>query len=157
MAVYRNPNETALDPQPVAPGTTPVYSVGNIPPLVNWTCVIGDSASFRIYVEDDLENPLDYDTTSVGDDSGWDISGEFRRYSDNTGDDLLFTIYPDVTEFDRDIGPGNFTVTLSPAQSKILRTGDVFDIQLRDDTRVWTVCQGEMIMIGEVTEQDTVS
>jgi hypothetical protein len=153
MAVYRNPNETSLDPQPVA---TPVstYNVGNIPPLVNWTCVIGDSASFRIYVEDDLENPLDYDTTSVGDDSGWDISGEFRRYSDNTGDDLLFTIYPDQTEFDE---VGEFTVTLSPAQSKILRTGDVFDIQLRDATRVWTVCQGEMIMIGEVTEQDTVS
>ena len=157
MAVYRNPNETAMEIQPVAPSPS-TYSVGNIPPLVNWTCVIGDSASFRIYVEDDLENPLDYDTTSVGDDSGWDISGEFRRYSDNTGDDLLFTIYPDVTEFDRDIGPGNFTVTLSPAQSKILRTGDVFDIQLRDGVdRVWTVCQGEMIMIGEVTEQDTVS
>ena len=153
MAVYRNPNETALDPQPVAPAPS-TYNVGNIPPLVNWTCVIGDSASFRIYVEDDLENPLDYDTTSAGDTTGWDISGDFRRYSDNTGDDLLFTIYPDQSEFDE---VGEFTVTLSPAQSKILRTGDVFDIQLRDDNRVWTVCQGEMTMIGEVTEQDTVS
>ena len=154
MAVYRNPNETAIETQPVA---TPVstYNVGNIPPLVNWTCVIGDSASFRIYVEDDQEQPLDYNTTSAGDDEVWDISGEFRRYSDNTGDDLLFTIYPDQTEFDEE---GEFTVTLTSAQSKILRTGDVFDIQLRDgDTRVWTVCQGEMIMIGEVTEQDTVS
>ena len=154
MAVYRNPNETAIETQPVA---TPVstYNVGNIPPLVNWTCVIGDSASFRIYVEDDQEQPLDYNTTSAGDDEVWDISGEFRRYSDNTGDDLLFTIYPDVTEFDED---GEFTVTLTSAQSKILRTGDVFDIQVRDGaTRVWTVCQGEMIMIGEVTEQDTVS
>jgi hypothetical protein len=153
MAVYRNPNETAMDTQPVAPAPS-VYNVGNIPPLVNWTCVIGDSASFRIYVEDDQGNELDYDTTSAGDTTGWDISGEFRRYSDNTGDDLLFTVYPDQTEFD---DAGEFTVTLSPAQSKILRTGDVFDIQLRDDTRVWTVCQGEMIMIGEVTEQDTVS
>ena len=153
MAVYRNPNETSLDPQPVATPTS-VYNIGNIPPLVNWTCVIGDSASFRIYVEDDQGNELDYDTTSAGDTTGWDISGEFRRYSDNTGDDLLFTVYPDQTEFD---DAGEFTVTLSPAQSKILRTGDVFDIQLRDDTRVWTVCQGEMIMIGEVTEQDTVS
>ena len=153
MAVYRNPNETAMDTQPVAPAPS-TYNVGNIPPLVNWTCVIGDSASFRIYVEDDQGNELDYDTTSAGDTTGWDISGEFRRYSDNTGDDLLFTIYPDQTEFDE---VGEFTVTLSPAQSKILRTGDVFDIQLRDDTRVWTVCQGEMIMIGEVTEQDTVS
>ena len=153
MAVYRNPNETAMDTQPVAPAPS-TYNVGNIPPLVNWTCVIGDSASFRIYVEDDQGNELDYDTTSAGDTTGWDISGEFRRYSDNVGDDLLFTVYPDQTEFD---DAGEFTVTLSPAQSKILRTGDVFDIQLRDDTRVWTVCQGEMIMIGEVTEQDTVS
>ena len=153
MAVYRNPNETAMDTQPVAPAPS-TYNVGNIPPLVNWTCVIGDSASFRIYVEDDQGNELDYDTTSAGDTTGWDISGEFRRYSDNTGDDLLFTVYPDQTEFD---DAGEFTVTLSPAQSKILRTGDVFDIQLRDATRVWTVCQGEMIMIGEVTEQDTVS
>ena len=153
MATYRNPNETDLDPQPTAPAPS-TYNVGNIPPLVNWTCVIGDSASFRIYVEDDLENPLDYDTTSVGDDSGWDIKGDFRRYSDNVGDDLLFTVYPDQTEFDE---VGEFTVTISPEQSKILRTGDVFDIQLSDATRVWTVCQGEMTMIGEVTEQDTVS
>ena len=153
MAVYRNPNETSMETQPVATPTA-VYNIGNIPPLVNWTCVIGDSASFRIYVEDDQGNELDYDTTSTGDTTGWDISGDFRRYSDNTGDDLLFTVYPDQTEFD---DAGEFTVTLSPAQSKILRTGDVFDIQLRDATRVWTVCQGEMIMIGEVTEQDTVS
>ena len=150
MAVYRNPNETAMETQPVAPAPS-TYNVGNIPPLVNWTCVIGDSASFRIYVEDDQGNELDYDTTSAGDTTGWDISGDFRRYSDNVGDDLLFTIYPDQTEFDE---AGEFTVTLSPAQSKILRTGDVFDIQLTDDTRVWTVCQGEMTMIGEVTDQE---
>ena len=154
MAVYRNPNETSMETQPVATPTA-VYNIGNIPPLVNWTVVIGDSASFRIYVEDDQEQPLDYDTTSAGDTEGWDISGDFRRYSDNVGDDLLFTVYPDQTEFDE---AGEFTVTLTSAQSKILRTGDVFDIQLRDGySRVWTVCQGEMIMIGEVTEQDTVS
>ena len=152
MAVYRNPNETEIDPQPTAPAT---YNIGNKPPLINWTVVIGDSASFRIYVEDDIGNPVDYDTTSVGDTAGWDISGDFRRYSDNVGDDLLFTVYPTQTEFDE---IGEFTVTVTPAQSKILRTGDVFDIQLRDGVdRVWTVCQGEMIMIGEVTEQDEVS
>ncbi len=151
MAVYRNPNESPLDPQPTASAT---YNIGNKPPLINWTCVIGDTASFRVYVEDDLENPLDYDTTSAGDVTGWDISGEFRRYSDNVGDDLLFTVYPDQSEFDE---IGEFTVTVSATQSKILRTGDVFDIQLRDGVRVWTVCQGEMIMIGEVTEQDEVS
>ena len=152
MAVYRNPNESAMDPQPTPSST---YNIGNKPPLINWTVVIGDSASFRIYAEDDLGNPLDYDTTSAGDETGWDISGDFRRYSDNDGDDLLFTVYPTQTEFDE---VGEFTVTVTPAQSKILRTGDVFDIQLRDGVdRVWTVCQGEMIMIGEVTEQDEVS
>jgi CRP-like cAMP-binding protein len=109
------------------------------------------SGLVKVYREDDQGNELDYDTTSAGDTTGWDISGDFRRYSDNVGDDLLFTIYPDQTEFDE---AGEFTVTLSPAQSKILRTGDVFDIQLSDDTRVWTVCQGEMTMIGEVTDQE---
>ena len=150
MATYRNPNETPLE------GVTPpsTYNIGNKPPYINWTCVIGDTASFRVYVEDDLGNQLDYDTTSAGDVTGWDISGEFRRYSDNVGDDLLFTVYPDQTESDE---VGEFTVTVSATQSKILRTGDVFDIQLRDGVRVWTVCQGEMIMIGEVTEQDEVS
>ena len=67
---------------------------------------------------------------------------------------MLFTVYPDQSEFDE---AGEFTVTVSATQSKILRTGDVFDIQLRDGVRVWTVVQGEMIMIGEVTEQDEVS
>lgn len=150
MATYRNPNESPLE------GVTPpaTYNIGNKPPYINWTCVVGDTASFRVYVEDDLGNPLDYDTTSAGDVTGWDISGDFRRYSDNVGDDLLFTVYPDQSEFDE---VGDFTVTVSATQSKILRTGDVFDIQLRDGVRVWTVCQGEMIMIGEVTEQDEVS
>jgi hypothetical protein len=149
MAQYRNPNESAINPQPTAPAT---YNLGNIPPLVNWTVVIGDSASFRIYVEDDLGNPLDYTNNESGDITGWDITADFRRYSDNIGDDLLFTLTPYATEFD-DIG--EFTVTLSPAQSKQLLTGDVFDVQLSDATRVWTVCQGEMIMIGEVTDQDS--
>jgi hypothetical protein len=149
MAQYRNPNESPISPQPTAPAT---YNLGNIPPLVNWTVVIGDSASFRIYVQDDLGNPLDYTNNESGDITGWDISADFRRYSDNIGDDLLFTLTPYATEFD-DVG--EFTVTLSPAQSKQLLTGDVFDVQLSDATRVWTVCQGEMIMIGEVTDQES--
>ena len=148
-AQYRNPNESAMSPQPTAPAT---YNLGNIPPLVNWTVVIGDSASFRMYVEDDLGNPLDYTNDESGDVTGWDIHADFRRYSDNVGDDLLFTLTPYATEFD---DAGEFTVTLSPAQSKQLRTGDVFDVQLSDATRVWTVCQGEMTMIGEVTDQES--
>lgn len=147
MATYRNPNETPITGV-VAPAT---YNIGNKPPLINWTVVIGDTASFRIYVEDDLGNPLDYNTSAPSDDSGWNITGDFRRYSDNVGDDLLFTVLPDKTDFD---DAGEFTVTLSAAQSKQLLTGDVFDIQLKDGDRVWTVCQGEMIMLGEVTDQE---
>lgn len=147
MATYRNPDESDISPQPTAPAT---YSLGNIPPLVNWTVVIGDSASFRIYVEDDLGNEVDYTNDESGDITGFDIKADFRRYSDNVGTDLIFSVTPYATEFD---DAGEFTVTVSPAQSKQLRTGDVFDVQLSDATRVWTVCQGEMIMIGEVTDQ----
>jgi hypothetical protein len=148
MATYRNPDES-----PITNVTAPsVYNLGNKPPLINWTAVIGDTISFRIYVEDDLGNPLDYTNDESGDISGWDIEGDFRRYSDDVGDDLLFTVYPYATEFDE---VGEFTVTVSAAQSKQLRTGDVFDIQLKDGERVWTVCQGEMIMLGEVTDQDS--
>jgi hypothetical protein len=148
-ALYRNPNESPMSPQPTAPAS---YNLGNIPPLVNWTVVIGDSASFRIYVEDDLGNELDYTNDESGDITGFDIKADFRRYTLPNNADLLFSITPYATAFD---DPGEFTVTLSPAQSKQLRTGDVFDVQLSDATRVWTVCQGEMIMIGEVTDQES--
>ena len=147
MATYRNPDESSITPQPTGGST---YNIGNVPPLVNWTVVIGDSASFRIYVEDDLGNELDYTNDESGDVTGWDIKADFRRYSDNVGTDLVFSVTPYATEFD---DPGEFTVTISPEQSKQLKTGDVFDVQLSDATRVWTVCQGEMIMIGEVTDQ----
>jgi hypothetical protein len=148
MATYRNPDESSIT-NVTAPS---VYNLGNRPPLINWTAVIGDTISFRIYVEDDLGNPLDYTNDESGDISGWDIKGDFRRYSDDVGDDLLFTVYPYATEFDE---VGEFTVTVSAVQSKQLRTGDVFDIQLTDNDRIWTVCQGEMIMLGEVTDQDS--
>lgn len=139
MAKYRNPDETELSVS--APST---YNIGNKPPLINWTVVAGDSASFRIYVEDDLENAIDVDE--------WTIRAQFRRYSDDVGDDLVFITYPDQTEFD---DPGEFTVKVTAAQSRSLQTGDVFDVQLSDATRVWTVCQGEMIMIGDVTDQNS--
>lgn len=137
MAKYRNPDESEMDVK--APST---YNIGNKPPLVNWTVVIGDSAAFRIYVQDDAKDPI------VVDD--WDIEVDFRRYSDDVGDDLIFKLTPVQIETDAD---GEFVVSLTPAQSKQLRTGDVFDVQLSDPTRVWTVCQGEMIMLGEVTDQ----
>ena len=77
MAKYRNPDETELS---VSPPST--YNIGNKPPLINWTVVAGDSASFRIYVEDDLENAIEVDE--------WTIRAQFRRYSDDIGDDFDF-------------------------------------------------------------------
>jgi len=140
MATYRNKDESELTT--VKPRT--IYNLGNKPPLINWTIVTGDSAAFRIYVEDDLGDPI-----TVG---SWTIKAQFRRYSDNVGDDLIFTLTPAPANLD---GSGEFTVSLTPAQSKQLITGDVFDVQLSDATRVWTVCQGEMVMIGEVTDQES--
>jgi len=140
MVSYRNKDESELTT--VKPPT--IYNLGNKPPLINWTIVTGDSAAFRIYVEDDLGDPIVV--------ASWTIKAQFRRYSDNIGDDLIFTLTPAPTNLD---GSGEFTVFLTPAQSKQLITGDVFDIQLSDATRVWTVCQGEMVMIGEVTDQES--
>ena len=48
MVSYRNKDESSLT-SVKAPTT---YNVGNKPPLVNWTIVTGDSAAFRIYVQD---------------------------------------------------------------------------------------------------------
>ena len=139
MATYRNPNETPIT------GVTPpaTYNIGNKPPLVNWTLVSGDSAAFRIYVEDDLQEPINVNE--------WSIKADFRRYSDDIGDDLVFTTIPAPTGFD---DAGEFTVFVSPAESRLLATGDVFDVQLSDATRVWTVCQGEVLIIGDITDQD---
>jgi hypothetical protein len=140
MVSYRNKDESALT-SVKAPTT---YNLGNRPPLINWTIVTGDSAAFKIYVQDDAGAAINV--------SFWTIRAQFRRYSDNIGDDLLFTLTPTGTVED---GPGEFVVSLTPAQSKQLLTGDVFDVQLSDPTRVWTVCQGEMVMIGEVTDQES--
>ncbi len=111
--------------------------VGATPPIVRWTVVKGDSAAFRIYVEDDNANPIvpaDYT-----------IKADFMRNST-----LLFSCTPSVTEFDED---GEFTVYVSPAQCKLLATGDIFDVQLSDPVVVWTVCRGVMNVIPEVTDK----
>ncbi len=140
MATYRNKDESEL----TSVKAPKIYNLGNKPPLINWTIVTGDSAAFRIYVEDDAGSPINV--------ASWTLKAQFRRYSDNIGDDLIFTITPTKTNLD---GDGEFTVAITPAQSKQLVTGDVFDVQLSDATRVWTVCQGEMVMIGEVTDQES--
>jgi hypothetical protein len=123
------------------------YSIGNTPPFITWTVVRGDSASFRVYVTDDAKTPLNIDN--------WDIEMEIKRptvaqttptITDNAS--LIVTLFPQATNAD---GDGEFTVTLTPQQSVNLRTGDIFDIELSDPTRVWTVAQGSMIILEDVT------
>ena len=124
------------------------YSVGNKPPMVTWTVVRGDTASFKAYVTDDAKQPLDI--------AAWVIDMEIKRpniaqitpeMTDNAT--TILTLTPAITDFD---GPGEFTVWLTAEESVQLETGDIFDIQLSDETRVWTVCQGSMVILEDVTD-----
>lgn len=124
------------------------YNVGNTPPRVTWTVVRGDTASFRAYVTDDFKVALNI--------PDWTVSMKIKRPNlpANAGkitDDatLVLTLSPEPTEGD---GPGEFTVSLTAEESIQLETGDIFDIQLSDATRVWTVAQGSMIILEDVTD-----
>jgi hypothetical protein len=116
------------------------YAVGYEPPTVTWTVVKGDTASFRVYVTDNDKNPL-----TIAD---WTI--EMDIVPPNTSVPVV-TLYPDATIDD---GPGEFTVSLTSAESELLSTGDRFDIQMSSTSpvSVWTVAQGTMTMIDSVTE-----
>jgi hypothetical protein len=114
------------------------YNVGNTPPEVSWTVVRGDTASFKVYVTDDLKSPLNI--------SDWNIKMEIRRGTENGT--LIVTVLPEADPDDLD---GEFTVSLTSVQSVLLETGDLFDIQLSDPTRVWTVAKGEMTIVEDVT------
>lgn len=122
--------------------------VGQQPPQVEWTVVKGDTASFRVYVTDDAKQPLNI--------PDWTISMKVKRpnLSANKGkitDDatVILTLTP---EADADDADGEFTVFLDSDESVLLQTGDIFDIQLSDPTRVWTVAQGSMIILEDVTD-----
>lgn len=114
------------------------YDVGNEPPQVVWTIVRGDTASFKVYVTDDARQPL-----VIGD---WTIEMEFKRSG---------TLVTSTTPIqDPDDLDGEFTVFLTKDQTRILETGDIFDIQLSTsgDALVWTVAQGSMNVIDDVTD-----
>ena len=111
------------------------YSVGSQPPQVTWTIVRGDTASFRVYVTDDARQPI-----NVPD---WTIDMDITRLGS-----IVTSLIPEATIDDDD---GEFTVSLTSAQTESLETEDLFDIQLTDATRVWTVVQGSMIVIEDVT------
>jgi hypothetical protein len=79
---------------------------------------------------------------------------KFKRPNSTPGiitDDatLIFTLTPAPDDDDL---IGEFTVWLTAAESNQLETGDIFDIQLSDPTRVWTVAQGSMKILEDVTD-----
>lgn len=125
------------------------YSVGNTPPRVTWTVVRGDTAAFKVYVTDDAKLPLNI--------PDWTIEMEIKRPNSATNagvitDDatLILTLTPIQDPDDAD---GEFTVSLTAAESAVLETGDIFDIELRTvaDAIVWTVAQGSMVILEDVT------
>ena len=116
--------------------------------MVTWTVVRGDTAAFKAYVTDDAKQPI-----TVGD---WSISMKIKRpngaktpvvITDNA--ELVMTLTP-AAEIDE--LPGYFTVSLTSEQSVQLETGDIFDIQLTQPDRVWTVAQGSMVILEDVTD-----
>jgi hypothetical protein len=125
------------------------YSVGLTPPNVLWTVVRGDTASFRVYVTDDNKDPL-----YIPD---WTIAMEIKRPNTKPGEftddaELIVELEPIQTEID---GDGEFTVSLIAAESVLLETGDIFDIELSDESRVWTVARGTLNVIEDVTNSES--
>lgn len=129
-------------------GSASSYDIGEKPPTVLWTVVRGDTSGFKVYVVDDAGEPLNI--------PDWTINMKVKRPNNSTDlgiitDDstLVMELNP---EQDADDLVGEFTVWLTSEQSVILETGDIFDIQLSDPTRVWTVAQGSMKILEDVTD-----
>ena len=62
---------------------------------------------------------------------------------------VVMSLYPVADEDDL---VGEFTVWLTAEESVQLETGDIFDIQVSDPTRVWTVAQGSLRILEDVTD-----
>jgi hypothetical protein len=131
-------------------GSSNFYNVGNTPPRVTWTIVRGDTAAFKVYVTDDEKAPLNLED--------WSIEMQIKRPTSpgNSGvitdaATLILTLTP---EQDDDDASGEFTVSLTAAQSETLETGDIFDIELSTDQDqiVWTVAQGSVVILEDVTD-----
>jgi hypothetical protein len=131
-------------------GSQSLYNIGNPPPTVIWTVVRGDTSGFKVYVTDDAKEPL----ILKGAGSEWDIAMKIKRPTSTPGiitdnATLVLNLYPVADEDDL---VGEFTVWLTAAQSAQLQTGDIFDIQVSDPTRVWTVAQGSLKILEDVTD-----
>lgn len=131
-------------------GQSSTYDIGEAPPFVNWTFVKGDTASFKVYLTDDSRVPLNI--------PDWNISMQIKRpttdpvISGQITDTatLLYTLTPEADEDDL---AGEFTVFLTSEQTNTLATNDIFDIEvsLPSDLIVWTVAQGKLIVLEDVT------
>jgi hypothetical protein len=131
-------------------GSQTSYDIGNKPPTVIWTVVRGDTSGFKVYVTDDAKEPL----ILKGPGSEWDIAMKIKRPTSTPGiitdnATLVLNLYPVADEDDL---VGEFTVWLTAAESVQLQTGDIFDIQVSDPTRVWTVAQGSLKILEDVTD-----
>jgi hypothetical protein len=131
-------------------GSQTSYDIGNAPPTVLWTVVRGDTSGFKVYVTDDVKEPL----ILKGPGSEWDIAMKIKRPTSTPGvitdnATLVLNLQPVADEDDL---VGEFTVWLTAAQSVQLQTGDIFDIQVSDPTRVWTVAQGTFKILEDVTD-----
>jgi len=133
MATYRKSNDN--------------LGLGTKPPQIVWSIVRGDTSSFRVYVTDDSKQPLTI--------SQWTVRVDFKRPSDpkdagiiTDNATLVLTLNPTQTVND---APGEFVIFLNRNNSALLQTGDIFDIELSDATRVWTVGQGSMVVYEDVT------
>lgn len=123
--------------------------LGSTPPQLVWTVVRGDTAAFKVYATDDNRIALNIPDYS--------ISMEIKRpnnaadagvITDNATNVLTLTPVQDP-----DDAAGEFTVSITAAQSALLETGDIFDIELRSvgDAIVWTVGQGNISVVEDVT------
>jgi hypothetical protein len=129
-------------------GSNSLYNVGAKPPEVVWTVVRGDTSAFKVYVTDDAKQPLNI--------SDWNIDMKIKR-PNNISDlgvitddaELILELYPAA---DADDEVGEFTVRLASTESVQLETGDIFDIQLSTTDTVWTVAQGKLVMLEDVTD-----
>jgi hypothetical protein len=129
--------------------TTGPNLIGSAPPEIVWTIVRGDTATFKAFVTDDSEAAL-----YIPD---WTIKVEIKRNGL-----VVASLTPEAVldPIDDESIPGEFLVKLTSVQSKLLQSGDIFDIQMTNIStnaesigfgQVWTVARGSMSVIEDVT------
>jgi hypothetical protein len=123
--------------------------IGSAPPEIVWTIVRGDTATFKAFVTDDSEAAL-----YIPD---WTIKVEIKRNGL-----VVASLTPQAVldPIDDESIPGEFLVKLTSVQSKLLESGDIFDIQMTNVStnaesigfgQVWTVAIGSVSVIEDVT------